>query len=88
MSAVTETHETRALYETPVSDEVRLAALEQAVAEQEAEGWEPEKESDVERVLVGHSKFRRTLVRRQWGFRTVRELVDIDKGGTVSIRRV
>jgi hypothetical protein len=83
-----ETHETPALYETPVSEEVRLAALERAVAEQTAAGWEPETKPDVERVLVGHSKFRRTLVRRQWGFRTLRELVAIDRRGTVSIRRV
>jgi hypothetical protein len=88
VSAVLETHETSALYQTPVSEEVRLAALEQAVAEQTAEGWQPERKPDVERVLVGHSKFRRTLVRRQWGFRTIRELVDIDNRGTVSIRRV
>jgi hypothetical protein len=83
-----ETHERPALYEAPVSDEVRLAALERAVAEQTAEGWEPERKPDVERVLVGHSKFRRTLVRRQCGFRTIRELVDIDERGNVSIRRV
>ena len=88
MSAVMETHQTPALYETPVSEEVRLAALEQAVAEQTAEGWVPETKPDVERVLIGHSKFRRALVRRQWGFRNLRELVEVNKRGTVSVRRV
>jgi hypothetical protein len=72
----------------PVSAEVRSTALERAVAEQTAEGWEPETKPDVERVLVGQNKFRRILVRRQWGFRTVRELVEVDKLGTISVRRV
>jgi hypothetical protein len=88
VGAVTETHERPALYETPVSDEVRVAALERAVAEQTAEGWGPETKLDVELVLVGHSKFRRTLVRRQWGIRNLRELLEVDKLGTVSIRRM
>ena len=88
MSAVTETHRRPALYETPVSDEVRVAALERALIQQTAEGWRPETKHDVELVLVGHSKFRRTLVRRQWGIRNLRELLEVDERGTVSIRRL
>jgi len=67
---------------------VREAVLERALAEQAAEGWEPDTKPDVERVLVGHNKFRRILVRRQWGIRSLRELVEVDKRGTVSVRRV
>jgi hypothetical protein len=88
VSAVMDTHTTRAPYETPVSEELRAAALERAVAEQAAEGWEPETKPDVERVLVGHNQFRRTLVRRQWGIRSLRELIEVDRRGVVSIRRV
>jgi len=88
VSVVTETHGASAVYETPVSEEVRVAALKQAVAEQTAEGWELETKRDVERVLVGHSKFRRSLVRRQWGMLTIRELLEVDRRGTISIRRV
>jgi hypothetical protein len=72
----------------PVSSEVRAAILERAVAEQTAEGWEPDTKPDVQRVLVGYHKFRQILVRRQWGFRNVRELVDVDKRGRVSIHRL
>ena len=88
MSPVEQIHERPALYEVPVSDEVRVAALERAVDEQIAEGWETETKTDIERVLVGHSKFRRALVRRQWGMRTIRELVEVDKRGIVSVHRV
>ena len=88
MSAVQEIDKAPALYEMPVSAEVREAALARAVAEQAAEGWEPETKPDVERVLVGHNHFRRTLVRRKWGIRNLRELVEVDNRGTVSIRRV
>ena len=88
MSVVLENREAAVLDDLPLSAEVREAVLEHALAEQAAEGWEPETKPDIERVLVGHNKFRRILVRRQWGFRTIRELVDVDKRGTVSIRRV
>jgi hypothetical protein len=71
-----------------MSTEVREAALDRAVAELAAEGWELETKPDVERVLVGHNRFRRILVRRKWGFRNLRELVEVDKRGAVSTRRV
>lgn len=86
MSAVQETSEALIVGETPLSAEVRETVLDQAVAEQAAEGWALETNPDVEQVLVGHNKFRRVLVRRQWGIRTVRELVDVDKQGSISIR--
>ncbi|HEU5066481.1 MAG TPA: hypothetical protein VFT86_11525 [Gaiellaceae bacterium] len=88
MSATLDLTETPVLGKTPVSAEVRETVLERAVAEQAAEGWEPEKKPDVERVLVGRNKFRRILVRRKWGIRNLRELVEVDKRGTVSIRRL
>ena len=88
MSAVQAIDEAPVLGKTPVSEEVREAVLARAVAQQGAEGWQPETKPDVERVLVGHNRFRRTLVRRQWGIRNLRELVEVDKRGTVSIRRV
>ena len=86
MSAVQETSEALIVGETPLSAEVRETVLDRAVAEQAAEGWALETNPDVEQVLVGHNKFRRALVRRQWGIRTVRELVDVDKQGNISIR--
>ena len=86
MSAVQETSEALIVGETPLSAEVRETVLDRAVAEQAAEGWGLETNPDVEQVLVGHNKFRRALVRRQWGIRTVRELVDVDKQGNISIR--
>ena len=88
MSTLLETKASAVRDETPISSEVREAVLERVLAEQAAEGWEPETKSDNERVLVGHNKFRRILVRRQWGLRSIRELVDVDKRGTVSIRRL
>jgi hypothetical protein len=88
MSSVLEIHEAIVLGKTPVSAEVREAVLARAVVEQAALGWKPETKPDVERVLVGKSKFRRILVRRQWGFRKLRELVEVDQRGTISIRRV
>ena len=86
MSAVQETSEALIVGETPLSAEVRKTVLDRAVAEQAAEGWALETNPDVEQVLVGHNKFRRALVRRQWGIRTVRDLVDVDKQGNISIR--
>ena len=86
MSAVQETSEALIVGETPLSAEVRKTVLDRAVAEQAAEGWALETNPDVEQVLVGHNKFRRVLVRRQWGIRTVRELVDVNKQGNISIR--
>ena len=86
MSAVQETSEVLIVGETPLSAEVRETVLDRAVAEQAAEGWALETNPDFEQVLVGHNKFRRALVRRQWGIRTVRELVDVDKQGNISIR--
>jgi hypothetical protein len=88
MSTVQEIHETPVVDDVPVSAEVREAALERAVADLVAEGWEPETKSDIERVLVGHNRFRRLLVRRQWHIREVREVVDVDKRGNVSVQRV
>ena len=74
--------------ETPISDEVREAALDRAVAELAAEGWRPETKSDIERVLIGHNRFRRILVRRQWGIRSLCQLVEVDKHGNVATHRV
>lgn len=88
MSAVQEIHDVPVVGQTPISAEVREAALERAVAELAAEGWELNTKPDIERVLVGHNRFRRILVRRQWGIRNIRELVDVDKRGAVSTRRV
>lgn len=88
MSAVREIHDAPVVGQTPISAEVREAALERAVAELVAEGWELDTKPDIERVLVGHNRFRRILVRRQWGFRNIRELVDVDNRGAVSTRRV
>ena len=74
--------------DTPISAEVRETALDRAVADLAAEGWNLETKPDVERVLVGHNRFRRILVRRQWGIRELRQLVEVDKRGAVSTRRV
>jgi hypothetical protein len=88
VSAVREIHDAPVVGQTPISAEVRAAALDRAVAELAAEGWVLETNPDVERVLVGLNRFRRILVRRQWGIRKLRELVEVDKRGTVSTRRV
>ena len=88
MSAVREIHDAPVVGQTPISAEVREAALERAVAELAAEGWKPDTKPDIQRVLVGHNRFRRILVRRQWGIRNIRELIDVDKRGAVSTRRV
>jgi hypothetical protein len=88
VSAVQDIHEAPVVGQTPISAEVREAALDRAVAELAAEGWKLNTKPDVERVLVGQNRFRRVLVRRQWGFRNLRELVEVDKRGTVSTRRV
>jgi hypothetical protein len=88
VSAVREIHDAPVVGETPISAEVREAALDRAVAELAAEGWELDTKTDIERVLVGHNRFRRILVRRQWGIHNLRQLVEVDKRGTVSIRRV
>jgi hypothetical protein len=76
VSAVQEIHDAPVVGQTPISAEVT------------AEGWELDTKPDIERVLVGHNRFRRILVRRQWGIRNIRELVDVDKRGAVSTRRV
>jgi len=88
VSAVREIDDAPVVSQTPISAEVREAALERAVAELAAEGWELNTKPDIERVLVGHNRFRRILVRRQWGIRNIRELVDVDNRGAVSTRRV
>ena len=88
MSAVQEIRDAPAAGRIPVSEEVREAALDRALAKLAAEGWELEKKPDVVQVLVGHNRFRRILVRRQWGIRNLRKLIEIDKRGTVSTRRV
>jgi hypothetical protein len=88
VNTVQETDDAPVVSQTPISAEVREAALDRAVAELAAEGWEPDTKPDVERVLVGHNRFRRILVRRQWGIRNLREMVEVDKRGTVSTRRV
>jgi hypothetical protein len=72
----------------PPSAEMRHAALDNAVAELQAEGWQRDTKRDNERVLVGHNEFRRLLVKHRRPLGTVRELVEIDKHGTVSITRV
>jgi hypothetical protein len=88
VSAVLEIHDAPVVGTTPISAEVREAALDRAVAELFAEGWELETNPDVDRVLIGHNRFRRSLVRRKWHVRNIRELVEVDKRGAVSIRRV
>ena len=88
MSAVHEIQHPPHDGQTPISAEVREAALDRAVAELAAEGWKLNTKEDVERVLVGHNRFRRVLVRRRWGIRNLRELVEVDTRGTVSTRRV
>ena len=88
VSAVQEIRDAPVIGQTPISAEVREAALDRAVAKLAAEGWELETKPDVEQVLVGHDRFRRILVRRQWSIRNLRELVEVDKRGTVSTRRV
>ena len=88
MSATLDITRDPALYETPVSDEVRQTVLDRALAEQTAQGWKPDMKADIERVLVGHKKFRRVLVRRQWHVRNLRELVEVDKHGERFIHRV
>jgi hypothetical protein len=88
VSAVQDIHEAPVVGQTPISAEVREAALDRAVAELAAAGWKRETKPDVERVLVGHNRFRRILVRRKWGFRKLRELIEVDTRGTVSTRRV
>lgn len=88
MSTVQDIREAPTVGRTPLSAELRETILDRAVAEQAAEGWALETKPDVERVLVGHNKFRRVLVRRQWSIRNVRELVEVDKQGNVSVRHV
>jgi hypothetical protein len=88
MSAVQELHHAPVVGDLSASDESRAAALDRAVAELAAEGWEPETKPDVERVLIGHNRFRRILVRRQLHVRSVFKLVEVDKQGAVSTRRV
>jgi hypothetical protein len=66
----------------------RKAALERAVADLKAEGHVVETRPDYQKVLVGHNEFRRVLVRRQWGIRRRHELVDVDKKGRISVRKV
>ena len=88
MSAVQEIRDAPVVGQTPISTEVREEALDRAVAELAAEGWKLETKPDVKQVLVGQNRFRRVLVRRQWGIRSLRELVEVDKRGTVSTRRV
>ncbi|HET7759323.1 MAG TPA: hypothetical protein VFK62_05330 [Gaiellaceae bacterium] len=72
----------------PISDETRLAALDRAVADLEAEGWHSDPKRDNERVLVGHNEFRRLLVRARRPLGTRRELVEVDKHGQISITSV
>lgn len=74
--------------EEATSPDARKAALEHAVAELTAQGWKREAKRDYERVLVGHNGFRVVMVRRQWGFRDRRVLVDVDGHGVVSTRPV
>jgi hypothetical protein len=74
--------------ETTRSTDERKAALERAVADLTAHGRRLESKPDYQAVLVGHNKYRAVLVRRQWGFRDRRELVEVDKQGEVSIRKV
>ena len=74
--------------EEATSPDARKAALEDAVAELAAQGWKREAKRDYERVLVGHNGFRVVMVRRQWGFRDRRVLVDVDRQGVVSTRPV
>jgi hypothetical protein len=70
------------------TDDERKAALERAVADLTAHGRRVESKPDYQAVLVGHNEFRVALVRRQWGIRPRRELVEVDKRGDISIRQV
>jgi hypothetical protein len=72
----------------PISEETRLAALDRAVADLEAEGWHRDPKRDNERVLVGRNEFRRLLVRARRPLGTRRELVEVDKLGKISITRL
>lgn len=70
------------------SAETRHATLDCAVADLEADGWHRDTKRDTERVLVGRNEFRRLLVKQRRPLGTMRELVDVDKHGTVTITRV
>ncbi len=70
------------------SAETRHATLDRTVAELEAKGWHRDTKRDNEQVLVGRNEFRRLLVKQRRPLGTIRELVDVDKHGTVSITRV
>ena len=72
----------------PLSTETRHTTLDRAVAELEADGWHRDSKRDNERVLVGRNEFRRLLVKERRPLGTMRELVEVDKRGTVSITRV
>lgn len=77
-----------AVLETTQSTEQRKAALASAVEKLTAEGWTVESRPDYQRVLVGHNEFRVALVRRRLGIHDRRELVEVDKEGRVSVRKV
>jgi len=73
--------------ETKSTDE-RKAVLERAVANLTAEGHRVESKPDYNAVLVGHNEFRVVLVQRQWGIRKRHEVVEVDKQGKISLRRI
>ena len=54
MSAVREIHDAPVVGQTPISAEVREAALDRAVAELAAEGWELDTKPDIERFRASH----------------------------------
>jgi hypothetical protein len=86
---VTTALETRKAAPTTVSwsNEERHAVLDRAVADLAPQGWTHETKPDYERVLVGHNEFRQLLVRRR-AIRNQYELVEVDKHGNISIRRI
>ena len=77
-----------AVQDLPLSAETKHATLDRAVAELEAEGWHRDTKRDNERVLVGRNEFRRLLMKQRRPLGTIRELVEVDKHGAVSITRV
>lgn len=73
--------------EVEKSPDERRAALARAVADLTARGHTVESRPDYQRVLIGHNPFREVLVHRQFGRRRY-ELLDVDKKGEVSVRKL
>ena len=80
--------QTRVPTTVSLTSEERHTKLDRAVADLAPKGWTREAKTDYERVLVGHNEFRQLLVRRQWGIRNQRELIEVDREGNISIRPI